>query len=876
MNKYDVSIILGVYNVEEYISEAIESLINQEYDFSKIEVILVNDGSPDNSEEIIKNYTKKFDNIKLVNKENGGISSARNAGIKVSQGKYIMILDPDDYLSKETVKNLVTFMDNHPETDISTYTMINLFPDGRETQHFRNKFFPDGTKVYDVNDFPYISQACVNIIYRNKYQDNILYKEGMTYGEDENYNTKVIMEKGKIGFVSDATYYYRRHGDGQASEVLKNPLYCFESILNNYEYFFNKYKNVDGSIPKYIQGIFINCIRWRINEDELLPYYQDSIEFDKSMERLYKLIRQLDIEMISNNPSMDKYHKFYIYKIMGIEPEVKLENEHFVISHKGKILEEAKRVALRINRFKVDKNKLSIVGYIRSIILLYKPFKLYSITIDNDGKETKTELSLKDSVYSAYKSNMRTTDIYAFDLTLDISNIKDLYFIVEIEGKTLYCNYEYSQYVPFFKKFHIKSYSTDDKVITKNYRGFEFKKKNILNNIYYNAIRKAMIICKYPYALGYRRASKKLKKERIWLYCDRKGIIDNAYYQFKHDIEKKDGIKRYYIIDDEPNKMKKYFTPKEMKENIIIKNTKEDIIYHLAAEYIITSFGSLYEYSPYYLRDYKLYNDITQYKLIYLQHGILYANLPKMYSKESTEIDKIVISSEFEKNNFINNYNYNSEDLIMTGMPRFGLKNEKITKKKKILYAPSWRSYLIQDRPVNGVRPLTEKAFLNSKYYNEINSLFHNEKLSQELKKNNIQLEIKMHPIFKEYAKFFKENLSNIKIVDEINNEKEYSLFITDFSSYQFDFARLKTPIIYFVPDETEFKAGLHSYRKLDLPLEEAFGDVVKNAQELEKEILYYVKNDFKIKKEYETRCKKFFVKESNPQEKIYQELLNR
>ena len=100
MNKTDVqvkvSIIVPVYNVEKYIKKCLDSLVHQT--LSDIEIIVVNDGSPDNSELIINQYLKKYSNIKYFKKENGGQGSARNFGLSKAIGKYIMFVDSDDYV----------------------------------------------------------------------------------------------------------------------------------------------------------------------------------------------------------------------------------------------------------------------------------------------------------------------------------------------------------------------------------------------------------------------------------------------------------------------------------------------------------------------------------------------------------------------------------------------------------------------------------------------------------------------------------------------------------------------------------------------------------------------------------------------------------
>ncbi|MEC1961056.1 glycosyltransferase family 2 protein, partial [Bacillus subtilis] len=97
---YYFSVIMPIYNVELYLTEAIESIINQTVGFENIQLILVNDDSPDKSEIICKEYAQKYpNNIVYAKKQNGGVSSARNYGLKYAEGRYIQFLDPDDLVS---------------------------------------------------------------------------------------------------------------------------------------------------------------------------------------------------------------------------------------------------------------------------------------------------------------------------------------------------------------------------------------------------------------------------------------------------------------------------------------------------------------------------------------------------------------------------------------------------------------------------------------------------------------------------------------------------------------------------------------------------------------------------------------------------------
>ena len=98
MKRIIVSIIVPIYNTEKYLRKCVDSILKQTYE--NLEVILVNDGSPDNSLEICREYERLDSRVKVINKKNGGLSSARNAGLEICTGKYITFVDSDDYLKK--------------------------------------------------------------------------------------------------------------------------------------------------------------------------------------------------------------------------------------------------------------------------------------------------------------------------------------------------------------------------------------------------------------------------------------------------------------------------------------------------------------------------------------------------------------------------------------------------------------------------------------------------------------------------------------------------------------------------------------------------------------------------------------------------------
>ena len=119
-----LSVIVPIYNVEDYLNRCVDSIINQTY--KNLEIILVDDGSPDNCPQMCDDYAKKDSRIRVVHKENGGLSDARNAGMKVATGEYVSFIDSDDYISLDFYETLFqTMVDN--DSDIVECSVVKFY-----------------------------------------------------------------------------------------------------------------------------------------------------------------------------------------------------------------------------------------------------------------------------------------------------------------------------------------------------------------------------------------------------------------------------------------------------------------------------------------------------------------------------------------------------------------------------------------------------------------------------------------------------------------------------------------------------------------------------------------------------------------------------
>lgn len=212
-----VSIIVPVYNAEKYLSRSIEGLLNQTYD--EIEIILVDDGSTDNSLEICRKYCAEYCNIRIFEKENGGVSSARNMGIDMALGKYICFVDADDCIEKEYVENLIEEI--WSGVDIAICGHDKVFPN-----RVVNKI-PKYSKRWNAKQLKYRLFMDTNfmIVCDKMYRLDILkqhqirFKQNLKMSEDALFEMEYAIYCSTAGYVSQPLYHYMQNNESVTHTV---------------------------------------------------------------------------------------------------------------------------------------------------------------------------------------------------------------------------------------------------------------------------------------------------------------------------------------------------------------------------------------------------------------------------------------------------------------------------------------------------------------------------------------------------------------------------------------------------------------------------------------------------------------------------------
>ncbi len=230
-NNILVSIIVPVYKVEKYLAECLDSIVKQTYE--NIEILIINDGSPDSSGTIADNYSKLDERINVYHRVNQGVSHARNFGLNQAKGEYIVFVDSDDYILSDHVSYLLTLVKNTgAEFCLSTNIAVNT-----NKESIKTITSEDATCILL---YPEIVIGCWNKIYNREFlmNNDILFPTEFFMGEGLNFITKAAQLSNKVGVGNRYSYFYRTDNIDSATKKfeiskINNAFKAIENIEKN-------------------------------------------------------------------------------------------------------------------------------------------------------------------------------------------------------------------------------------------------------------------------------------------------------------------------------------------------------------------------------------------------------------------------------------------------------------------------------------------------------------------------------------------------------------------------------------------------------------------------------------------------------------------
>ena len=310
------SIIVPVYNVEKYIDKCLNSVKNQTY--KNFEVLVVNDGSPDDSDVIIKKYLKMDKRFKYFEKVNGGLSDARNYGVKHAKGEYLIFVDSDDYIDVELLEKLNNVL-NEEKYDIIRYSATTVFDDGTiVAKHHINDFSGSSTDAIKIITSNYLVEPTWLYAYNRKFynKNKISFPKGMIH-EDFGTTLLALSYAKSIRIIDYNGYYYVQ----RSNSIMSNSDYSKE-LVKTKDFFLHHLNNRkilsrnDNIGNKLLLNYSASCTicKGRGLKSQDLNKYVNAIKKYKVIDDIY------------GNSFKRKVKKLYL----------KLNLKHYIISLRGK------------------------------------------------------------------------------------------------------------------------------------------------------------------------------------------------------------------------------------------------------------------------------------------------------------------------------------------------------------------------------------------------------------------------------------------------------------------------------------------------------------------------------------------------------------
>lgn len=273
-----ISIIVPVYNVERYISQCIESLLSQTIE--DIEIILIDDGSPDSSGSICDEYANRDSRIKVIHQRNQGVSVARNTGISVARGSWITFVDGDDWVEKNMCELALNQAEKY-KADITIWSYFKNYA----TEEKELELIPGGDSIFiDDKDmlelkaiYPYYDEKILKntvsagVVWCKLYKKdfildkNLRFKEGLTRAQDTVFSLNAFEEASKIVYFNKSLYHYRITNTSICSgtKYIKDTLTPFNSLLDEFSKFI-AYYNKSNEFKDAFYGRVIHVLLWHM------------------------------------------------------------------------------------------------------------------------------------------------------------------------------------------------------------------------------------------------------------------------------------------------------------------------------------------------------------------------------------------------------------------------------------------------------------------------------------------------------------------------------------------------------------------------------------------------------------------------------------
>lgn len=826
MSQKRFAVVSAIYNVARYLDDFTSSLDRQTADHDDVQIILVDDGSTDESLEKIEQWSAATDySVTVLTKPNGGQASARNLGMTAVTAEWVTFTDPDDTLADDYFEVVAANIDAHPQAEMVICHLVDHFEETGEVRdsHPLRFRFRGGDQLVDVDRFPeYVHLSASSAFFRvAQVRDmDLNFDERIRpIFEDGHFIQRYLLSLSKrlVTVVDTAKYFYRRRADNSSS--LQNSAADQGRYTTVLEHgYLDLLKQASPQVPLWLQYVVIYDLTWTLRAEEAMFSGTSGVEAPVA-DRFHELMQQI-VEYLTP-AAIESF------------PLIKRSTSQWEALVHGYSGENWRWPSVVIDRFDEQRQLVELRYHFTG--------DTPQETIRLRGKRVQPFVAKTRHFTYLRRVLLQERILWvAADGTLEI----------ELDGKPTPLTFDWPRPNQFsVRPARIQERRGPRKAASKPKRS-RSKVKN--SDRHLSRLAKSSLM-------------RRLFSD-AWVLMDRDvNANDNAEHLFRYLRKHRRDINAWFVVKkDSPDWTR--LRAEGFKRLIPYGSTVWKVLC-LNARYIVSSHADRYVYAPFHLST----GSRPQWRFVFLQHGVTKDDISRWLNSKA--MAGMVTSTTGEFASIAGDgspYKFSAKDVALTGFPRHDALASKAAtvtpvNRKTIAIMPTWRQFLVGATTGNGNERQLLPEFFESDFYRRWVDLLRSKELKTMAQDHGLRIVFMPHPNLEAYLPEISlpdhievTSYAETNVQDEL---AEAALVVTDYSSIAFDAAVIRRPVVYYQFDRDRVFGGGHLTRPGYFSYEEdGFGPVALDHRDALEAIRETVDHGVDPAPEYLERIERTFV----------------
>ncbi|PQZ92229.1 hypothetical protein CQ018_11995 [Arthrobacter sp. MYb227] len=843
MNDPLISVILAVYDVEEYVEATLTSLDRQTYESKNLEFIIVNDGSTDMSLEKVTRWAKDKSNVTVISQENQGAGAARKAALELVTGDWVTVVDPDDILDRDYFSAIARFIkrdeSNVADMLITRILVLNGTTGRVQDTHPLAYRFKNGSRLVSLKDEP----SCIQLGATAVLRVARLRDSGLTYDprieptfEDAHLLGRYLATTAEpvVGVVADAKYYYRKRFD-QSSLVQSSwsTEDRYSTVLElGYLDMLRQVTNKLGETPVWAQTIVLYDIAWYFKEDtqqhSRTAWISGELR-DNFINSLYEIFSYIDKETIENfsvNPiwwslrqTILSYFKAdYLNSARTVQwgSNTQTGSNQYCILYSG--IEPELQIFVDGLEIQPTKDDYTTHSYFGIPMMVER-----NITIGHPGSVRILIDGNKAQIERAGTSTPAPKPANARYRLAPIHAQGQKSVLAKISGRVIGTG-RIEKFEGISKKASSKLRYVTTRLEVESL-ALSLPVAKVLGNagvtVANKRAAKVRELKEQEHATQLKKiAAKSEIRERYrdaWVVMDRPmRADDNGEHLYRYLLTEREDVNAFFLLSKNSSDWSRL---KSEGFRLVDYASDEAVSLLLNAKFRMSSDAVAEVMYPISRR----YYDLSKSKFIFLQHGVTKDDLSRWLNPK--KLDGVICATQAEYDSFVginSPYTIRKHQALLSGFPRFdGLHRAQQSLENDpdlLLIMPTWRQYLRDEIASASNEEEARDIFSNSEFGENWLQFLRAPELSQIAQRSGLKIGFIAHPAFASMIEYL-DVPSYVEVLEpEVHGFQNLlaraAVFITDYSSVAFDTANLGIPVVYFQFDPEQMFGGGHNFRR--------------------------------------------------------------